>query len=50
MINHPDPEFRKNTDPIHTAFQLAYKTDIPFFGADGWLTKDPEEAMKFGMW
>ncbi|PPQ79396.1 hypothetical protein CVT25_002666 [Psilocybe cyanescens] len=48
MVNHPDPEFRKNTDPLHTAFQLAYKTDVSYFGADGWLTKDPEEAVKFG--
>ncbi|KAF8910161.1 S-adenosyl-L-methionine-dependent methyltransferase [Gymnopilus junonius] len=49
MINHPDPEFRKNTDPLHTAFQLAYKTNVSYFGADGWLTKDPEEAIKFGL-
>lgn len=49
MINHPDPEFRKKNDPLHTAFQLSYKTDVSFFGADGWLTKDPEEAVKFGL-
>ncbi|KIM47488.1 hypothetical protein M413DRAFT_15705 [Hebeloma cylindrosporum] len=49
MVNHPDPEFRKNTDPFHTAFQLAYKTDVTYFGADGWLTKDPQEAVKFGL-
>ncbi|KAG6919024.1 hypothetical protein DXG01_009734 [Tephrocybe rancida] len=49
MINHPDPEFRKSTDPLHTAFQLSYKTDVSFFGVDGWLTKDPEEAVKFGL-
>lgn len=49
MINHPDFEFRKNTDPLHTAFQLAYKTDVSYFGAGGWLTKDPEEAVKFGL-
>jgi hypothetical protein len=49
MLNHPDLEFRKNIDPQHTAFQLAYKTDVSFFGADGWLTKDPEEAVKFGL-
>jgi hypothetical protein len=49
MINHPDPEFRKNTDPFHTAFQLAYKTDASYFGAGGWLTKDPQEAVKFGL-
>jgi hypothetical protein len=49
MINHPDPEFRKNADPFHTAFQLAYKTDSSYFGAGGWLTKDPQEAVKFGL-
>ncbi|KDR85757.1 hypothetical protein GALMADRAFT_218846 [Galerina marginata CBS 339.88] len=49
MVNHPDAEFRKNTDPLHTAFQLAYKTDVSYFGADGWLTKDPQEAVKFGL-
>ena len=49
MVNHPDAEFRKNTDPFHTAFQLAYKTDVSYFGADGWLTKDPQEAVKFGL-
>ncbi|KAF8167337.1 S-adenosyl-L-methionine-dependent methyltransferase [Crassisporium funariophilum] len=49
MINHPDMEFRKNTDPLHTAFQLAYKTDVSYFGANGWLTKDPQEAVKFGL-
>ncbi|KAF9469787.1 S-adenosyl-L-methionine-dependent methyltransferase [Collybia nuda] len=48
MINHPDPEFKKNTDPLHTAFQISHKTDVSFFGADGWLTKDPEDAIKFG--
>ncbi|KAF8899093.1 S-adenosyl-L-methionine-dependent methyltransferase [Infundibulicybe gibba] len=49
MINHSDPEFRMNNDPFHTAFQLSYKTDASFFGADGWLTKDPEEAVRFGL-
>jgi len=49
MINHTDSDFRKNTDPFHTAFQLAYKTDVAYFGAGGWLTKDPEEAVKFGL-
>lgn len=49
MLNHPDPEFKKNTDPFHTAFQLSYKTDVAFFGAGGWLTKDPQEAVKFGL-
>jgi len=49
MLNHPDPEFRKNTDPLHTAFQLSHKTDMSFFGGGGWLTKDPQEAIKFGL-
>ncbi|KAJ3517879.1 hypothetical protein NLJ89_g240 [Agrocybe chaxingu] len=48
-VNHPDPEFKKNNDPFHTAFQLAYKTNVAYFGADGWLTKDPQEAVKFGL-
>jgi hypothetical protein len=49
MINHPDIEFRKNMDPFHTAFQLAFNTDIAFLGAGGWLTKYPQEAVKFGL-
>ena len=49
MMNHPDIEFRKNTDPFHTAFQLAFNTDIAYFGAGGWLTKYPKEAVKFGL-
>ena len=49
MINHPDPEFKKNTDPLHTAFQLSHNTDVGFFGADGWLTRGAGEAMKFGL-
>jgi hypothetical protein len=49
MINHTDIDFRKNTDPFHTAFQLAYNTDVAYFGAGGWLTKDPQEAVKFGL-
>ncbi|KAF8078981.1 S-adenosyl-L-methionine-dependent methyltransferase [Lyophyllum atratum] len=49
MVNHPDPEFRKSNDPLHTAFQLSHNTNVSFFGADGWLTKDREEAIKFGL-
>ncbi|PFH52229.1 hypothetical protein AMATHDRAFT_74293 [Amanita thiersii Skay4041] len=49
MINHPDSTFRANIDPFHTAFQLAFDTDVAYFGAGGWLTKDPEEAVKFGL-
>jgi len=49
MVNHPEAEFRDSISPLHTAFQLSYKTDVSFFGADGWLTKDPQEAVKFGL-
>ncbi|TFK77452.1 S-adenosyl-L-methionine-dependent methyltransferase [Pluteus cervinus] len=49
MINHSDESFRKSISPLHTAFQLSYNTDVAFFGADGWLTKDPEEAVRFGL-
>ncbi|KAG6837316.1 hypothetical protein H0H93_011411 [Arthromyces matolae] len=49
MINNRDAEFKKSNSPIHTAFQLSHKTDVSFFGADGWLTRDPEEAIKFGL-
>ena len=49
MINNPDIKFRKKTDPFHTAFQLAFNTDIAYFGAGGWLTKNPQEAVKFGL-
>ncbi len=49
MINHPDPEFGKNTDPFHTAFQLAYNTQVAYFVAGGWITKDPQETRKFGL-
>ena len=50
MLTHPDVEFRKSTDPFHTAFQLAWNTDISFLGAGGWLDKHPEEALKFSLW
>ncbi|KAK1234862.1 hypothetical protein PQX77_001956 [Marasmius sp. AFHP31] len=49
MLNHSDSEWRKSTSPSRTAFQLYYKTEVPFFGADGWLTKDPKEAAAFGL-
>jgi len=49
MITHPDIEFRKSTDPFHTAFQLAWNTDVAFFGAGGWLEQHPDEAFKFGL-
>ena len=42
MINHRDIEFHRNTNPHHTTFQLAFKTDIAYFAADGWLTKHPQ--------
>ncbi|KAL0567720.1 hypothetical protein V5O48_014272 [Marasmius crinis-equi] len=49
MLNHPNSQWRKSNSPLHTAFQLYYKTDVSFFGADGWLTKDPKEAVSFGL-
>ncbi|KAH8830153.1 S-adenosyl-L-methionine-dependent methyltransferase [Flagelloscypha sp. PMI_526] len=49
MINHPDPAFKASNSPLHTAFQLFYKTDVSFFGEGGWLTKDPQEAVRFGL-
>jgi hypothetical protein len=49
MLNHPDPSFRKSDSPLHTAFQLAYETDLSFFGEEGWLTKYPQEARSFAL-
>ena len=49
MINHPDPEFRRKTDTTHTAFQLAYNTDLPYFGPNSWCSHEPEEATKFAL-
>ncbi|KAL0950780.1 hypothetical protein HGRIS_007547 [Hohenbuehelia grisea] len=48
MINHDDPEFRHSTDPAKTAFQLQYKTDLPFLGVNSWLSKNPGDAYGFG--
>lgn len=48
-LAHPDPAFRAATDGQRTAWNLAYDTPVPYFGADGWLTKDPSEALKFGL-
>ncbi|KAF9465474.1 S-adenosyl-L-methionine-dependent methyltransferase [Collybia nuda] len=49
MINHPDPEFRKSTSPLHSALQISYKIDIPFLGPGGFITNNPENARKFGL-
>lgn len=49
MINHPDPEYRKKTDPSHCSFQLAYKTELPFFGSVSWCSEWPEYATKFAL-
>jgi hypothetical protein len=49
MINHPDPAFRKDDTPVRSAFQLSYKTDLAYFGADGWLAKYPDEAAGFAL-
>lgn len=48
-LAHADPAFRAATDGAHTAWNLAYDTPVPYFGADGWLTRDPAEALKFGL-
>ncbi|KDQ54103.1 hypothetical protein JAAARDRAFT_80423 [Jaapia argillacea MUCL 33604] len=48
-INNPDKEFRFASDPYHTAWNLSYKTDLPYFGANSWLTNNPGEAERFGL-
>lgn len=48
-LAHKDEAFRNAVDGTHTAWNLAYDTPVPFFGADGWLTKDPAEALRFGL-
>ncbi|KAL0063626.1 hypothetical protein AAF712_009424 [Marasmius tenuissimus] len=49
MLAHPDPEWRKSDSPLKTAFQLSYKTDLPFIGEASWLTTYPEEATGFAL-
>ncbi|KAF5352817.1 hypothetical protein D9756_006140 [Leucocoprinus leucothites] len=49
MINHPDPEYRKKTDPSHCAFQMAFNTDLPYFGSVSWCSTYPEEATRFAL-
>ncbi|KAF5352584.1 hypothetical protein D9756_006139 [Leucocoprinus leucothites] len=49
MINHPDPEYRKKADPSHCAFQMAFNTDLPYFGPVSWCSKHPEDATRFAL-
>ncbi|KAK1220492.1 hypothetical protein PQX77_016742 [Marasmius sp. AFHP31] len=49
MLAHPDPEWRNSDSPTKTAFQLYYKTDLPFLGEVSWLTRHPEEATGFAL-
>ncbi|KAK1220490.1 hypothetical protein PQX77_016740 [Marasmius sp. AFHP31] len=49
MLTHPDPEWRNGESPTKTAFQLYYKTDLPFIGEVSWLTRHPEEATGFAL-
>ncbi|KAL0950775.1 hypothetical protein HGRIS_007543 [Hohenbuehelia grisea] len=48
MINHSDPEFRHSTDHSKTAFQLQFKTELPFLGVNSWLANNPSDAYGFG--
>ncbi|KZT19768.1 S-adenosyl-L-methionine-dependent methyltransferase [Neolentinus lepideus HHB14362 ss-1] len=48
-INNPSKEFRFATDPHHTAWNIAYSTELPYFGANSWLTKNLGEAERFGL-
>ncbi|EPQ51860.1 S-adenosyl-L-methionine-dependent methyltransferase [Gloeophyllum trabeum ATCC 11539] len=48
-LTHPDASFRMATDVAHTAFNLAYNTDLPFFGSESWTAQHPDEAQKFAL-
>ncbi|EPQ51857.1 S-adenosyl-L-methionine-dependent methyltransferase [Gloeophyllum trabeum ATCC 11539] len=48
-LTHPDESFRMATDVAHTAWNLAYDTDLPFFGPASWTAKYPEDAEKFAL-
>lgn len=48
-LTHPDESFRMATDVTHTAWNLAYDTDLPFLGAESWTAKYPDEARKFAL-
>lgn len=47
-ILHPNNAFRDSTDPRHSAFNLAYATDKPLMGEDGWVVSHPEKTAGFG--
>lgn len=46
-IIHPDLAFRSSTEPVHSAFNLAYNTALPFLGVNSWISTYPEEALKW---
>ncbi|TFK53266.1 S-adenosyl-L-methionine-dependent methyltransferase [Heliocybe sulcata] len=48
-VNNPSKDFRFASDPHHTAWNIAYNTELPYFGANSWLTNNPGEAEKFGL-
>jgi len=50
MIKHADASFRDSADPVHSAFNIAYDTEVPFLGPNGWLAKHPQDAAKFSAW
>ncbi|KAL0063645.1 hypothetical protein AAF712_009443 [Marasmius tenuissimus] len=49
MLTHPDPEWRMGDSSLQTAFQLSHNTDVSFFGAGGWLTKNHDAATSFAL-
>lgn len=48
QIIHPDEAFRDSADPRHSAFNLAFNTDKPLMGEDGWVASHPQETADFG--
>lgn len=48
-LTHPDESFRMALDVTHTALNLAYDTDLPFFGAESWTSKYPADAQTFAL-
>ncbi|KAJ3569916.1 hypothetical protein NP233_g4740 [Leucocoprinus birnbaumii] len=49
MINHPDPAYRRKTDPSHCAFQMAYDTDLPYLGPISWCSSVRGEATRLAL-
>ncbi|KZT28203.1 S-adenosyl-L-methionine-dependent methyltransferase [Neolentinus lepideus HHB14362 ss-1] len=48
-IAHPDETFRMSRDPSKAAWNLYMNSDMPVFGAGGWLDTHPEEAERFAL-